>query len=775
MKKNIFNKVGALNFLKKYESTSTFIIPNFFSVSKKDYKLDKKSLLKKIKNFFNGKKIILRSSSLNEDTKEFSNAGKFKSFGNIDYNNDKKIINSCDEIIKDFKNNSDRILIQEFIYKPKISGVIFSRDINNNAPYCTINYDSSGKTNLITAGKKNPTMKNLVLFRKNSKNYNFFGIRLNILDVIEKIFKNNRLDIEFCIKKNIFYLLQCRHLKHLPQINDVEIEETLINIKKKINKINKATPGLAGDKTFYSNMSDWNPAEMIGVKPKPLALSLYAELITDKVWATQRKNFGYKDVAPNCLMVSFAGMPYVDLRTDFNSFLPAKLPEKIQKKAINYYLNSLRKNPSNHDKIEFKTIETCFDLDTYRNLKAFLNKKDSEIYLRYLKEITNNVLDKKNNILFKEKKKVDSLLFKIENIKKSNLSEIQKIFFLINDCKKYGTLPFAGIARVAFIYTKILKTLVNREILSKKDFILFYENADTITKSMFKDLRNIKNKKNKNDFLKKYGHLRPSTYYIDSKNYKENFNEYFSKKNLMINNKRNKFKISKSLKIKINKILKENNLQTNCDDFFDNARKSIQYREYAKFVFSKSINEIFVNLINLGKEVKILRKDLDYLSIKNIMNFYSNVNVKKLKKLLKEEIVSNKREQKILKLLNVPEFISQEKDLYLQKERVKEGSFVTNKSIIASILNFKKIKKFNLLKGKIILLDNADPGYDFIFSHNIKGLVTRYGGANSHMSIRSLELGVPAIIGVGPKDFETLINANTVEINCEQKFFRIIN
>ena len=286
---------------------------------------------------------------------------------------------------------------------------------------------------------------------------------------------------------------------------------------------------------------------------------------------------------------------------------------------------------------------------------------------------------------------------------------------------------------------------------------------------MFKDDR-IKNKKNKNDFLKKYGHLRPSTYYIDSKNYKENFNEYFSKKNLMINNKRNKFKISKSLKIKINKILKENNLQTNCDDFFDNARKSIQYREYAKFVFSKSINEIFVNLINLGKEVKILRKDLDYLSIKNIMNFYSNVNVKKLKKLLKEEIVSNKREQKILKLLNVPEFISQEKDLYLQKERVKEGSFVTNKSIIASILNFKKIKKFNLLKGKIILLDNADPGYDFIFSHNIKGLVTRYGGANSHMSIRSLELGVPAIIGVGPKDFETLINANTVEINCEQKF-----
>ena len=60
------------------------------------------------------------------------------------------------------------------------------------------------------------------------------------------------------------------------------------------------------------------------------------------------------------------------------------------------------------------------------------------------------------------------------------------------------------------------------------------------------------------------------------------------------------------------------------------------------------------------------------------------------------------------------------------------------------------------MKNKIILLKNADPGYDFIFSHNIKGLITEYGGANSHMSIRCLELGIPAIIGIGTKNFLTI-------------------
>ena len=39
-------------------------------------------------------------------------------------------------------------------------------------------------------------------------------------------------------------------------------------------------------------MSDWESAEMIEVKPSPLSLSLYSELITDEVWAKQRHDYG---------------------------------------------------------------------------------------------------------------------------------------------------------------------------------------------------------------------------------------------------------------------------------------------------------------------------------------------------------------------------------------------------------------------------------------------------------------------------------------------------
>ena len=90
------------------------------------------------------------------------------------------------------------------------------------------------------------------------------------------------------------------------------------------------------------------------------------------------------------------------------------------------------------------------------------------------------------------------------------------------------------------------------------------------------------------------------------------------------------------------------------------------------------------------------------------------------------------------------------------------------------ISNLKKLKKQDL-KNKIILLDSADPGYDFIFSFKILGLITKYGGANSHMLIRCVDENIPAAIGVGDLTYSNLQKANTVNINSKQKTINVIN
>jgi phosphohistidine swiveling domain-containing protein len=78
------------------------------------------------------------------------------------------------------------------------------------------------------------------------------------------------------------------------------------------------------------------------------------------------------------------------------------------------------------------------------------------------------------------------------------------------------------------------------------------------------------------------------------------------------------------------------------------------------------------------------------------------------------------------------------------------------------------------LEGKIVLIESADPGFDWLFSHGIVGFITCFGGANSHMAIRASELEIPAVVGVGEVLFECLKNANTVLIDCVNEKIEII-
>ena len=190
-----------------------------------------------------------------------------------------------------------------------------------------------------------------------------------------------------------------------------------------------------------------------------------------------------------------------------------------------------------------------------------------------------------------------------------------------------------------------------------------------------------------------------------------------------------------------------------------------------------------VNVLSMALEIvmsfveahKVKHDDLEYVSIKNFIIYYSNVEPEKLKILLMKEIKKNKINAKYLNLIEFPELITSEKDIYCHEQRSRKGNFITNKTTNGEIISFSKVKKYSTLANKIVLIENADPGYDFIFSYKIKGLITEYGGANSHMSIRCLELGIPAIIGIGNKDYKLISTKNFILINSKQKYFKIIS
>ena len=101
-------------------------------------------------------------------------------------------------------------------------------------------------------------------------------------------------------------------------------------------------------------------------------------------------------------------------------------------------------------------------------------------------------------------------------------------------------------------------------------------------------------------------------------------------------------------------------------------------------------------------------------------------------------------------------------------------NYISNKQIISKVLKYdhNNIKKSY---NGIVCIENADPGYDFLFNKGIKGLITKYGGLNSHMAIRCSELNLPALIGVGEKNFNNMLNHKFINIDCVKKKIDFIN
>ena len=158
MRENKSNKVTNLEILKK--NKRNFIVPNFFFLSYRNWKKEKKN----ISNYIQLKMkaecslVAVRSAFSEEDGKK-SFAGAFSTLLNIDVKNNKSVNNAINDVFKSYLkhqnkiNDEDGLIIQLMIKNTSMSGVVFTHELNTGAPYLVINYDDkSGETDTVTSG-----------------------------------------------------------------------------------------------------------------------------------------------------------------------------------------------------------------------------------------------------------------------------------------------------------------------------------------------------------------------------------------------------------------------------------------------------------------------------------------------------------------------------------------------------------------------------------------------------------------------------------------------
>jgi len=733
------NKSKNLEFVAKHTDIE---IPYF----KKIYPEDLEGIEKILVNF--SEKIMIRSNSSDEDEENFSSAGKYLSVGPVDKEDIVAIKKSFSMVFDSYdKKNNQSVIFQNYVDNAKSVSVLTSYKVGTDSAYRSFSTYFGSETEAVTSGKyseiENFFMHRSVDYLPNKYQKN--NVYLKVINQLEDLFKNKQLDIEMVLDKNNSpQLLQVRPLmgKKLNKKSIHDEKKVIDKNLEKYNKLSETTSDRFGSNQIYSNMSDMNPAEMIGKKPDNIAFGLYKFMFTDTTWNIQRGEFGYREYSGGKLMELFNNVAYINVNHSLNSFLTRNLQKESCEEIINYQLNKLKENPHLHDSIEFDISRSSYIFDTVEEFsKEYKNIIDKNEIIQWHNDLVQidsqnkTTLEKNKEIILRTFSKLDK---SFEYLKKENIT-------LIRDTM---ALPFTHHSRLGFVYFAQLNSFLEKGVITEDQKKLLLLSVNSISTKMKADAYEVKiGKKTLNAFFDVYGHIRAGNYNLSSSNLKNNLSFTES----LIDNSEQPLEdniLPKDIFTNIEKYFIVNNIPLKASAWIDMFQDGISTRENSKFYYSKGIDGI---LNEISEKNTSDRELFDLLDIE-----------------FNEENTSDMRLKNVL----MPDLITSDEDFYFYEEMSKNGNYIGQGTINGDVLLIdNEANRPENLDNKIVVIPAADPGWDWIFNYKIKSLITKYGGPNSHMAIRCAEHNIPAILGVGENNFTVIANSKSIEIDFSNESF----
>lgn len=747
------------------------------------------AILENILDTFEDTVLAVRSSAYSEDSLESSMAGVFHSVLHVPCECT-ALNHAINDVVKRFQRPDDQILVQRMVHNVQMAGVIMTRALSDGSPYYVFNYDDHSRhTDTVTGGSITP--KTVYVYNGvSSEDFDSLRLRdaLQLVRSLEAIFEATPLDIEFAIDDNhCVWLLQVRPIcsfRHWKPEAIHGVSQQILHVEAFVDAGMRPRPDFYGKRTIYGVMPDWNPAEIIGLVPRPLAFSLYRELITRTIWSNAREHMGYHSVPPTDLMVSIVGHPYIDVRASCNSFLPAGLPEPLAEILVDAWLERLDTHPEFHDKLEFEVVPTVLDFDFSSTMleryPGLLNAYALTQYTDRLRHITNTALQSDSSLdeALQTVTRLHTIPLEQKTKHHSNPQDVStaivlQLPLLLENCRQWGTIPFSIIARHAFMAEALLRSAVRCGALQQERLDAFKRSIETISSHLSHDFAIACHDPTKRtDFLAYYGHLRPGTYDILSSSYAQRgdlFEEMPPVETTTVKNLEEPFLLKTHEQTALTTLLNDTGLCTTPEDLLKYARKAIAGREYAKFVFTRHLSFILELLAVWGESLHFTRAQVAMIPITDITQMLFTPLTKDIQPHFSETIQKQQHLYDLAMSFKLSQLIRSPRDIYIAAMHRTTPNFITSCRVEAPVACLSMESPACDLTGCIVCIESADPGYDWIFTRNIAGLITCFGGSNSHIAIRCAEYGLPAAIGCGTVLFERISTATYCTLDCGSK------
>lgn len=689
-------KWANLEFLKSIKPQS-FIVPDFLVMS--DFS---EETVQRIKTFFHWKKVAVRSSWKNEDSKEQSLAGFYKTELDVPIEELEKAITSIHTHSESRSWERIPLVIQDMVNSEE-SWIIFTHDTDTNKPYYVIQIWKGKGESLVGWEQKWEIYKIFVGAETADIPYENLRRLVEAVREIQSKYSTPYIDIEFAFLKNdnIPRILQVRPIvmRNLPAISKAR------NLAYRYAR--QVAYFLEKIDDCYGDMIDINPRELVWSQPI-IVQEFFKHIFPETSLIESRRYLGYW-VEDN-IMVGLIGNPYISLKKDLSLFLPKVLPERIKQRFRSYYKDLLITHPELQNSLD--TVHYPVSLEKLKEIMKTMGLSKEEetltfwIFESFFEEMEKKLkefIDKSESLMINLMMRISELTWK--NLK--NIWSLSEIDYGINDITninllieviRESTYLFCMAARGAFYFSNLNPHIEEGYFRKNKyeSWILRYLKQKWLTSIPFISVEWF-------NFTK----IIQSAYTVHDLE-------------KMVNEE--------------NEEATEINLTT----------RFMVERENMKYIFSR----LFLILYFTLKKADMIWRDSINLADLLWENQWSS----------KSGTERRNKRVEVNSILQFPGVLhSKNHPLFFQIP--KENAFYIGKwSIQWKVFRVKNVSELEgrTLEWLIICIDNATPEID-IFLPQIRAIVTKNGWPLAHIAIRAREYWIPSIVWLGEK-FEKIQN-----------------
>lgn len=741
-----------------------FVVDPFVTVSSRRWLRDRDAVITDILGVNLGDLVIVRSSSSLEGGDPDRHAGVFRSELNVCARTPNAIMAAIDAVFESYKLagrvSREIVIVQRQLIDVAMSAVVqYPRAL----AYARVDYDDeSGTTVEITLGRAG---RAAYVWKRARRMPTPWRHLARAVDACARALRAAPVRVELAVdSRGTVHIFQAQRIPRSPL--------DLVAARAQQRGREEAIVACRG--TVLSDMADWNPAEMLGDRAAPLDRSLYEVLITDAAWADARASLGYRRPRDTKLLRTISGKAYVDVRKSLNSLIPRGITSSLASRIVRIGLEQLAEHPHWHDKLEFRIALSCVDLLQLRT--GHLQEKgiapaDVAAVRRTLASHTDMLLSTYRDHVQRDLAATSAMLARHEARSRAFRSvplrdRLAFIHETLADCRDVGVVAFARHARVAFVVRDVFEQCVTAGAIERTELDEWVGGQDTIPRRLARAIRSVqRGAESRGAFNEVFGHLRTRTYDITA-------TRYDSVQDLDLlggtEGEQRSAVMPRNVLRQMNRLFKAAEMQVDSRTFVEVASAAVCMREEFKFRFSRLLSDALEwTATTVDSAFSIDREALRMLLLPDLFSVIG-VGKASARAALRKTIQRRQQEQAEQALMPLPPVIYSAQDLDLMMQPRPSPNFVTQGRVRAPIVRIAAgaVPSREMVQGRIVLMEAAEPGADWLFSCDIGGLATKYGGMGSHVAVRCAAFNVPAAIGCGADLYAALERVPAALIDC---------